>query len=172
MRLSTDPSTGQENPPGTYAIPRSASQLPRKRRRRGGLIGSNVSSAIEALWTNRLRSLLTMLGIVIGVGAVIAAITLTQGISELLNENLSGLGTNVLTITPSMNSSSLTADDASAIAKLPHIVYASPVLQVSGKAIFGEQFPRRRCASSQRSAGLCQPGQCRLCSIHYRVHAP
>jgi putative ABC transport system permease protein len=139
MRLSTGPSTSQENPPGAYAIPRSASQPPRKRRRRGGLIGSNVSSAIEALWTNRLRSLLTMLGIVIGVGAVIAAITLTEGISELLNENLSGLGTNVLTIIPSMNSSSLTADDASAIAKLPHIVYASPILQVSGKAIFGEQ---------------------------------
>ncbi len=67
---------------------------------RGLMIGAGLESGWEALWANRLRSLLTVLGVIVGVAAVIAVVTLTQGTSELLNSRLTGLGTNVLTITP------------------------------------------------------------------------
>src|SRR5262249_35810053 len=69
-------------------------------RRRGLMIGAGLESGLEALWANRLRSLLTVLGVIVGVAAVIAVVTLTQGTSELLNSRLTSLGTNVLTITP------------------------------------------------------------------------
>lgn len=115
-----------------------------RRRRRGHLLRANFSSAIAALWSNGLRSLLTMLGIIIGVAAVIAAVTLTRGISELLNENLSGLGTNVLNVTPNVKGSrqSLTAADASAIAQVPHVVHVSPILQINGEVIYSDQNDR------------------------------
>jgi len=63
-------------------------------------IGQSVATAIEALNANKLRSLLTMLGIIIGVGAVIIMISLGRGASASVAQRLQGLGTNLLTITP------------------------------------------------------------------------
>jgi putative ABC transport system permease protein len=96
------------------------------------MIGAGLESGWEALWANRLRSLLTVLGVIVGVAAVIAVVTLTQGTSELLNSRLTGLGTNVLTITPGSTTTggaagglgtrqSLTQDDATAVASVPNI---------------------------------------------------
>src|SRR5947209_17268226 len=45
----------------------------------GGSFSANLETSIEALWANRTRSILTTLGILIGVAAVIAVLTLTQG---------------------------------------------------------------------------------------------
>src|SRR5438270_13858590 len=46
----------------------------------GSLIGARLGSAVEAVWANRLRSLLPILGIVIGIAAVLGALTLAQGL--------------------------------------------------------------------------------------------
>jgi hypothetical protein len=51
----------------------------RKLLRRGLNINASLSSALEALWSNRLRSLLTILGVIVGVAAVIVAVTITEG---------------------------------------------------------------------------------------------
>ncbi|HEU5330022.1 MAG TPA: ABC transporter permease, partial [Thermomicrobiales bacterium] len=67
---------------------------------RGLMLSASLRSALGALWANRLRSLLTILGVIVGVAAVIAVVTLTQGTSAVLNARVAGLGTNVLTITP------------------------------------------------------------------------
>src|SRR5215469_9981316 len=56
--------------------------------KRSGLIGANFGSAVEALWANRMRSLLTALGIFIGVAAVISLLTLTQGVGAFLNNSI------------------------------------------------------------------------------------
>src|SRR5581483_5804042 len=64
---------------------------------------SNVSMAMDALWANRLRSLLTALGIIIGVASVIAAFTMTQGVSANVTNTISSLGTNLIFITPGTN---------------------------------------------------------------------
>ncbi|HZQ99131.1 MAG TPA: ABC transporter permease, partial [Chloroflexota bacterium] len=63
-------------------------------------LGQSVGSALAAIRSNKLRSFLTMLGIIIGVGAVIVMIALGQGASQAVQARLAGLGTNMLTITP------------------------------------------------------------------------
>jgi putative ABC transport system permease protein len=114
------------------------------------MLRAGLRSAWQALWANRLRSLLTVLGIVVGVAAVIAVVTLTSGTSELINSRVAGLGTNTLTITPGATASggvfsasgtrqSLTADDASAITSVAHVANVSPVLSVNAQVIAGGQ---------------------------------
>ncbi|MDQ2717197.1 MAG: ABC transporter permease, partial [Chloroflexota bacterium] len=58
----------------------------------GSLLGASVGSALDSLWANRLRSLLTMLGIVIGIAAVIGALTLTQGVGTYIDNLILGQG--------------------------------------------------------------------------------
>ncbi len=62
------------------------------------LIGETVSVALGALRANKLRSFLTMLGIVIGVSAVIAVVALGRGAQQAVNERISALGTTLLTV--------------------------------------------------------------------------
>lgn len=62
------------------------------------MIWESTIIALRALTSNKLRTLLTMLGIIIGVGAVIALISIGNGFREQLNESFNSLGTNVLWI--------------------------------------------------------------------------
>jgi putative ABC transport system permease protein len=114
------------------------------------MLNSSVRSALGALWANRLRSLLTILGVIVGVAAVISVVTLTQGTSAVLNARVAGLGTNVLTITPGSSTTggvrggagslqSLTQADADALASLPHVANVSPVISASAQVIAGAQ---------------------------------
>ena len=64
------------------------------------LIGKIISVALGALRANKLRSLLTMLGIVIGVAAVIAVVALGAGAQSAVKERISSLGTTLLTVMP------------------------------------------------------------------------
>ncbi len=57
-------------------------------------------TALAALWANKLRSLLTMLGIIIGVGAVITMIGLGEGAQRSVQERLEAMGSNLLTVNP------------------------------------------------------------------------
>ncbi len=59
-----------------------------------------VEVAIDSLRTNRLRSALTMLGVIIGVAAVILLVSLGQGTKNYVEEQFAGLGSNILIITP------------------------------------------------------------------------
>ncbi len=64
------------------------------------LFGEILNVALGALRANKLRSLLTMLGIVIGVGAVIAMIALGRGAQQAVNDRIKELGTTLLTVQP------------------------------------------------------------------------
>jgi putative ABC transport system permease protein len=64
------------------------------------LIGEVLRVALGALRANKLRSVLTMLGIVIGVAAVIAMVALGRGAQRAVNERIASLGTTLLTIRP------------------------------------------------------------------------
>ena len=64
------------------------------------LIGEILNVALGALRANKLRSLLTMLGIVIGVGAVIAMIAIGTGAQQQIQARIAALGTTLLTINP------------------------------------------------------------------------
>jgi putative ABC transport system permease protein len=118
--------------------------------RRGSLISANFAAALEALWVNRLRSLLTALGVFIGVAAVIGVLLLTEGVSASINDRILSLGTNVIIIVPGAarqggvfqsagSTQSLTTGDADAIAHIPHIVAVSPIISSSEQVIYGHQ---------------------------------
>jgi putative ABC transport system permease protein len=64
------------------------------------LIGEIISVALGALRANKLRSALTMLGIVIGVGAVIAVVALGTGAQQAVKDRIAALGTTLLTVNP------------------------------------------------------------------------
>src|SRR5262245_30712133 len=91
------------------------------------LIMETLGVALNALRVNKLRSILTMLGIVIGVGAVIAMVALGRGAQNSVNDRIAALGTTLLTIGPGQVSSGgiasatdrarLTTDDADALVR-------------------------------------------------------
>ncbi len=98
----------------------------------------SVRVAIEALSANKLRSSLTMLGIVIGVGAVIALMSIGSGAQAAIASNIKSLGSNLITITPGAQSQggvsqgngsapTLTIDDATAIADPSNVPTAAAV---------------------------------------------
>ncbi len=118
--------------------------------RRGVKIDAILSSALEALQANRMRSFLTMLGVIIGVSAVIAVVSLTQGVNQSVSQRFSSLGTNVITISPGAASTNgarggagteqtLTMSDAQAVAQLDHVVAMTPILTTSGQVVYGSQ---------------------------------
>jgi putative ABC transport system permease protein len=140
------PASGALTGPGA-AIQRRQTALPARRR---NSLGANLGSALEALSVNRLRSLLTALGVIVGVAAVIGAVTLTQGTSASINSRFTGLGTNTITISPGATqtfgargaagtSQSLSVADADAVGALAHVANVSPVLSVNGQIVYGDQ---------------------------------
>ena len=101
------------------------------------LLGEIIRVALGALRANKLRSLLTMLGIVIGVAAVIAVVALGTGAQSAVKERISSLGTTLLTIIPGQQrgmggvsfdqTMKLTMDDAHAIEdRAPSITAVQP----------------------------------------------
>jgi ABC-type antimicrobial peptide transport system permease subunit len=90
-------------------------------------LAMTARTALRALRRNKLRSLLTMLGVVIGVGAVIVMVSIGQGASEAVRAQIQSLGTNLMMIVPGATTSAgvrsgsggvstLTREDAKAIA--------------------------------------------------------
>ena len=63
-------------------------------------IFENLKVAFKSLNSNKLRAFLTMLGIIIGVGSVVAVISIGAGAQALITQNLQSMGTNVITISP------------------------------------------------------------------------
>lgn len=71
--------------------------------------------ALKSIWSNKLRSLLTMLGIIIGVTAVIALVALGQGATKSVTDQVQGLGTNLLTVNIIGRGSSSTLTESEAV---------------------------------------------------------
>ena len=105
--------------------------------------------ALRALARNKLRAFLTMLGIIIGVGAVIAMVAIGEGAKSTIRSQIASLGTNVLIILPGSNVqggvragfgnvNTLIDGDARAMAReLPSIAFASPVLRRQEQLVAG-----------------------------------
>ncbi len=116
---------------------------------RSGLFGASMGSALEGIWSNRTRSFLTMLGIVIGVAAVIGALTLTQGVGAYITNLITSRGASTITIygNSAQNSGggsgnnlpSLTSRDLSSLKKLPHVQGISPDIEIGTQVTYGNQ---------------------------------
>jgi putative ABC transport system permease protein len=125
-------------------------QLHVRGRRPGTMVSASVGSALEAIWENRLRSLLTMLGIFIGVGAVIAALTLTQGASAYITSRIESLGINTIIVYPGTSNDrgtsqgtgsvqTLTQYDVQSLGNIPHVAAVSPIITVNAQVLYGNQ---------------------------------
>lgn len=78
-------------------------------------IGQNIRVALHALMSNKLRAGLTMLGIIIGVGSVVALLAVGEGTQQSVTASIESIGTNLLTISPMGIPNQLTEADALAI---------------------------------------------------------
>jgi len=104
--------------------------------------------ALDALLRNRARSLLTMLGVIIGVAAVIITVAIGSGARDSVQKQIEGLGSNLIVVMPgsitqggartgSGGASTLTPDDGIAIAKLPGVAAVSPSVTVRSQVVAG-----------------------------------
>ena len=112
---------------------------------------NQLKAAFRSLAKNKMRTFLTMLGIIIGVASVIAMLAIGQGSRESIQANIASLGTNLLTIYPSASSQGgvrmeagssvrLTLDDYKAVAlRCPSVMYSSPTVRSSGQMIASAQ---------------------------------
>jgi putative ABC transport system permease protein len=104
-------------------------------------LSQNVRSALRALLANKLRSALTMLGIVIGVGAVVALLSIGTGAQAAITSQVSGIGANLITVmsgsrnsfTPSGagggSTAPLTYEEAQELRGLPGVAAVAPQVQ-------------------------------------------
>ncbi len=107
-----------------------------------------IYEALESLTVNKLRSFLTVLGIVIGVAAVIAMLAIGRGAQQSINDQINSLGTNVIYVFSGgqdvRNPRPLTTDDVAAIsdpAQAPAVLRATPIMQGSSTvSIRGESL--------------------------------
>jgi putative ABC transport system permease protein len=99
------------------------------------LLWETLGTAWKALGASRLRTALTMLGMVIGVGAVVTMLSMGEGARAMIEGEIRSLGTNLLSVTPGAPTrgpvrtgsvETLTWDDARAIAELVEVALVSP----------------------------------------------
>ena len=105
--------------------------------------------ALTSLYANKMRSLLTMLGIIIGVGAVIALVSVGMGVRSNVTSSIASLGSNMLIVSPGSSNrggvrgaagsmQTLKYDDAKAIKdKIKNIDYVSPSVSSSYQIVYG-----------------------------------
>ena len=118
--------------------------------------------ALKAIYNNKTRSLLTMLGIIIGIASVIAMLGFGQGTQDQIKEQISSMGSNMIMISPGgerrggqrMDASSmqtLKMDDYEAIRnECAHVTYVSPSVSSSGQLVAGNNnYPASVTGCSQ-----------------------
>jgi putative ABC transport system permease protein len=128
-------------------------ELPEMKEReyRWMLFKESIEIAFNALLSNKLRSILTMLGIIIGVGAVIAMISVGMGVQQKVTNSIASLGSNMLIVMPGSansggvrsaagSSQKLKLEDAEAIKeKIKNIDYVAPTVNSSYQVVYGNQ---------------------------------
>jgi putative ABC transport system permease protein len=120
-------------PPRTKYV--KLSGIPQKRTGFNLNLGQNFAIAFDALMANKLRSALTMLGIIIGVMSVVALLSVGRGAQAAITEQISGTGLNLLTISSRSTGSNrnLTYEDAEALAR--QLTNVSAVLPQYGETL-------------------------------------
>jgi putative ABC transport system permease protein len=113
-------------------------------------VKASLRVALRALGANKLRTTLTMLGIIIGVAAVIALMSIGRGAQAQVTQQIQSLGTNLLFIRPGAtsqqgvrtglgNAATLTLDDADAISGLATVVAVAPEVQTGAQLLANGQ---------------------------------
>src|SRR5882672_1043763 len=112
------------------------------------MIGTMLLEAWRAMAANKLRTFLTMLGMVIGVGAVILMMAIGQGAQVLVRQAIASMGSNLFIVLSGSsiasgvrsgagNAPTLTVRDSRAIAELPSIAAVAPMQPGSSQLVYG-----------------------------------
>ncbi|HEY0602869.1 MAG TPA: ABC transporter permease [Herpetosiphonaceae bacterium] len=111
-------------------------------------VWESVRIALESLRSNKLRTFLTMLGIIIGVWSVVSLISIGNGAQRAITDQVEGIGTNLLSVVPGSQrrgpgsqagNTELTLDDVEAIRRsVPELDYVTPMFQGSAKIDGGD----------------------------------
>ncbi|HLC99609.1 MAG TPA: ABC transporter permease [Patescibacteria group bacterium] len=112
----------------------------------------NIKIAFAAIWANKVRAFLTMLGVIIGVFAVVELLAVGEGVKSVVSKEIEGLGSNVLVVisgkitngqfnaASSVGVSTLTVSDIEAVKKeVPHIDAVAPLMLISSPVKVGEK---------------------------------
>ena len=115
------------------------------------MLNESIKMALDGMVTNKLRTFLTLLGIIIGVGAVIAMVSLGFGVKEQVKSNISRMGSNLLIVQSGGRTASgariqagegarLTYDDAKAIERyVDDVLYVAPMVSRGYQLVAGNQ---------------------------------
>ncbi|MDR2352959.1 MAG: MacB family efflux pump subunit [Deltaproteobacteria bacterium] len=103
--------------------------------------------AVEAIFSHKLRSLLTMLGIIIGIASVVAVLALGRGSQERVLENINSMGTNTINIYPGTGFGdrfrnryrTLTVSDSDLLDNQSYLDSSTPITSSSGILVYGNQ---------------------------------
>ena len=115
--------------------------------------GYTLRMAVTALGANKMRSTLTVLGVVIGVAAVIALMSIGRGTQATITSSIESMGTNLLFVSPGAttqngvrgaagSASTLTLEDAQAISLAPSVAAVAPQITSSAQVVAGRQNTR------------------------------
>ncbi len=148
-RIVSDSATPQKT---AAAKAKSGAGLPGRRYARNGLraAAAAVRIAGQALRRNVMRAALTMLGVIIGVAAVIAMMEISQGASVAIQVTVTNMGANTLLVTPGApqrgnsrigdRTDTITPEDAEAIVReCPTVVGTAPIVEADGQVVCGNR---------------------------------
>ncbi|MDD5015942.1 MAG: ABC transporter permease [Atribacterota bacterium] len=115
------------------------------------MILESLKIALESLWSNKMRSFLSMLGIIIGVGAVIAIVSVGTGSTQQVTSRIANLGSNMITVYPRIlrgqtgRVANVSSQDKFSLELTdymekfcPSVIKVIPVKQVSGRLIYND----------------------------------
>ncbi|HSW35964.1 MAG TPA: ABC transporter permease [Candidatus Limnocylindrales bacterium] len=103
-----------------------------------------VRLSLDTIWSNKLRSFLTMLGVIIGVFAVVALVSIAQGATGTVTEQVQGMGSNLITvqITGRGTKTALTIEEAQALQDRAGVMRVAPVISEQGNISYGSTTER------------------------------
>ena len=152
-RRDGNPAAGPKPAPLDRAVPASAGPVDGAAKLAGSLAFAIMiaTAAMQAIFRNKMRSMLTMLGVFIGVAALIAMVDVGQGANDAVQKQIESLGTNLLVVLPgavtsggarsgSGSASTLTVTDAAAIQRDDKAIgQVSYLIRQSGQILYGNQ---------------------------------
>lgn len=127
-----------------------------------GMYAENMRMAWQSLLSNKMRSLLTMLGIIIGVASVIALVSVGFGVQKSIEDRISRLGSNLMIVFPGApkkpghrhnpaDMQSLTYKDYLAVSRLPNVEDVSPMVRGSYVVVSGNSHTDTRVVGVKAS---------------------